>query len=111
MKREKKIPMAVYRILLEALRRYCSFHPGELLTEAWVGLGTESPYRAAVEGGYMTYHDGKKPFKRCSGWYVLTEKGARIVKQWLDNGYYYNSKNGTKSPNWPPSIPSLPDDE
>lgn len=78
----------------EAIRRYISFHKGEPIRTAWLGLGTESFYRDAINDGLMTWHDGKTPPRRCSGWLVLTEKGEKIFLQMIADianerlGYY-----------------------
>ena len=66
-------------LLMEAARRYLRFHKGESLTEAWTGLGSVSTYKPAINAGFMRTHDGKMD-ARISHWWILTEKGAAIVK-------------------------------
>jgi hypothetical protein len=84
-----KLKAASWRTLIEATRRYTRFHQGEDLLKAWTGLGTPPEYRQAVNDGYMEVLHGKaKP--RIASWYRLTEKGAKIVKFWLEKGYDYN---------------------
>jgi hypothetical protein len=83
----------VYRLLLEALRRYCQFHSGEPLTQAWTGLGTLTEYKSVLDEGYMQpallmgqYNAGPhRP--RENSWFRLTEKGAEIVQSWMDQGF------------------------
>lgn len=83
------MPIAVYRLLLEALRRWL-FHPGEphlgseRLDGAWLGLGLYSTYKPAIKSGLMTYvHE---PNDKYIQWWRLTPKGAVIVQKWLDEG-------------------------
>ncbi len=66
-------------LLLEAARRYMRFHKGESLTQAWVGLGSVSTYRPALDADFMRTQNGKME-ARISHWWVLTKKGAAIVK-------------------------------
>lgn len=89
-----------YNLLLEALRRYCSFSAGESLSRAWLGLGTEADYRQGINDGYFTWHDGRVPPKRCMGWLVLTEKGQKVILNWLAHGYHVK--------NYGDFLPSLP---
>ncbi len=73
------------RLMNEAIRRYCLFHAGESLDFAWIGLGTKSEYRPALDAGLMTFHDGREPYKRCMGWLVLTKKGQTEFLKMLAN--------------------------
>jgi hypothetical protein len=99
------MPIVVYRLLLEALRRWL-FTPGqphlgsERLDEAWLGLGTYTVYKQAIEAGLMTYVH--KPNPGYIQWWRLTPKGAAIVQGWIDAGVMvenYEVKN-------PPPIPT-----
>ncbi len=85
----------VYEILCEALRRFECFavrRDGKKwnlsdLQKAWTGLGFPSYYKPAVKGGYIhTLHD-EPTVPRCMGWYLLTEKGAKVVLEWHKQGY------------------------
>lgn len=72
--------------LLEALRRYHSFHAGENPLSAWVGQGTPSPYQTAVEEGYMIPVSKVQP--RIVGWYKLTPLGLAAMLRLANEGYY-----------------------
>ena len=50
------------------------------LNKRWLGLGTYSAYKSAVDAGYMAWHDGEKPPPRCMGWLVLTDAGIKAMK-------------------------------
>ena len=86
--------MKTYNLMIEALRRYCMFHPGEPLHQAWIGLGTEADYRPAIKDELMKWHDNKQPPPRCAGWLVLTEKGQEVIMRWFANGYYVKNHDG-----------------
>ncbi len=75
----------VKNCLLEALRRYHSFHAGESPLKAWTGLGTPSGYREVCKLGYMTPVHGEQP--RILGWYRLTESGLGVVLLLANDGY------------------------
>jgi len=79
---QMKLGAAQEGLLLEALRRYVTFHQGELLTEAWTGLGSYSAYKSVVDSGLMTYVH--KPRPGTTQWWKLTPTGAEIVQGWLD---------------------------
>jgi len=66
-------------ILDEALRRYCLYYAGELLSTAWVGLGKVTQYQPALKAGLMTWHNGETPPRGCVGWLILTPKGEREI--------------------------------
>jgi len=77
---------SVYRILVEATRRYSRHGEGKDITKAWTGLGYPSEFAAAHKAGLMRpLHDPPTP--RIMGWWMLTDKGARIVQKWLDQGF------------------------
>jgi hypothetical protein len=78
-----------YYALCEALRRYTRFHPHEELVQAWTGLGYVTEYKSAIDSGHMEFV--RTPMYRCLGWLHLTEKGAKVVREWLDAGYDYTS--------------------
>jgi len=78
-----KMKAGVEILMNEAIRRYCLFHAGEPLRNAWVGLGTVSEYKSVLDDGLMIFHDGKKPYKRCRGWLVLTDKGVTLFLQMI----------------------------
>jgi len=59
------------------------------LTEAWTGLGTYTTYKPAYDADLMTYATGPNP--GYVTWWKLTNKGAAIVQQWLDQGYTYKN--------------------
>jgi len=77
----------VHALLCEALRRYTQFHKDKSLTNAWTGLGSKTTYAPAINGGYMVFDGMPKP--RCDGWLYLTDKGAEIVRQWIDAGFEF----------------------
>lgn len=74
-------------LLLEALRRYTRFHEGEPLTKCWTGLGYVSEYAPAIKAGFLESATNSGP--RCMRWFRLTDKGAGVVRQWLDDGRDY----------------------
>lgn len=79
-----------HTLLCEALRRHTRFNLRDLkkpLNEAWTGLGTYTDYKPAIVADLMTYVH--KPNPRCDQWWKLTDKGAAIVQQWLDQGYTF----------------------
>lgn len=84
-----KLKTKEYGCLVEALRRYTRFHEDKPILQAWTGLGFRSEYKQAQENGYMRINGNYS--KRCLCWWVLTEKGAAIVQQWLDWGYTYET--------------------
>ena len=75
-----------HRCLIMALIRCKAYYDGKPLTEAWAGLGTLTEYKQAYESGYMHPLDGDIT-PRIVHWWLLTEKGAAIVRKWLDEGY------------------------
>lgn len=80
---ETKLTAAQRALLLEAMRRYKQFHPGEELAEAWTGLGYYTDYEPVLSAGLMSWvvpGHGRKYM----GWLQLTEAGAAIVQAWLD---------------------------
>ena len=90
-----KLKAKEYDCLVEALRRYTRFHLDKPILACWTGLGFQSDYKQAEENGYMTIQ-GRYP-KRALAWWLLTEKGAAIVQQWLDWGYTYEHiENGNR---------------
>jgi hypothetical protein len=88
-----------YNLMIEALRRYCMFHAGEPLDQAWIGLGTASEYKPALESGLMRWAHGK-PSVRCLGWLTLTPKGQNIMLKWMAGGYHFANYNEIH-PNYP----------
>jgi hypothetical protein len=78
-----KMSIKVERLMNEAIRRYCLFHAGEPLRNAWIGLGTATEYKPAIDEGLMIFHDGVKPYKRCMGWLILTDKGTTLFLQMI----------------------------
>ncbi len=85
---ERKLTFRQRELLTEALRRWQNFGPphtgGDTLTTAWTGLGYASQYKPVVDAGLMEFIG--KYEKRCLGWLRLTEAGAAIVQQWIDDG-------------------------
>lgn len=82
-----------YEDLVEALRRYTRNHDGEELTEAWTGLGNKTSYRGSLRDGYMTWVHGT-PTPGTIGWLRLTNSGAKIVGEWLAQGFTYKDIEG-----------------
>lgn len=73
-------PQSVEWLLEEAVRRYTMFHKGEPLDKAWIGLGTTTEFRKALQANLM------KPTFRNPGhnvWWTLTPKGVEIVQKML----------------------------
>lgn len=74
----------VQNILIEAARRYVTFHPNRDLTEAWTGLGTEATYQPAVNVGLMTRIFPDRTVRPDHDqWWKLTNRGADVVGQML----------------------------
>jgi hypothetical protein len=82
----KRLGTRQYDLLCEALRRYTRFHAGKPLTSAWTGLGTATEYAPAVRAWLMVPYAS---IPRANTWFLLTEKGAAIVKSWLEAGFTY----------------------
>lgn len=93
----QKLTAQQRRLLTEALRRWQQFNHtgGNTLTTAWTGLGYASDYKPVVDAGLMEFIG--KYEKRCMGWLRLTEAGAAIVQQWIDEG-----KVAPSGPNYEP---------
>lgn len=69
--------------LTEALRRHflnSDLNRRKVITEQWLGLGTEADYRPAIQEGYMTWISGQ-PAPRIMGWLKVTEKGAAVLEK------------------------------
>lgn len=71
--------------LVEALRRYHSFHAQESPLKAWTGLGFPTEYRDAVKLGYMVPVHSIEP--RVLSWYRLTEQGLAVALRLANEGY------------------------
>ena len=83
-----KISNNAKELLIEALRRNEMFVRNndrhELLKpmyRRWLGLGTLSAYKAALDEGLMQWHNGTVPYPRTQGWLTLTPKGVRALRQ------------------------------
>lgn len=76
-----KLNTATSRLLGEAWRRVFIKYPYETksLDDPFLGLGTPSEYRPAVEAGLMRPSYREVP--RANNWYCLTKLGQEIVKQ------------------------------
>jgi len=74
-----KQKISIIGALKEATRRYKQFHSGEVVTEAWTGLGFISDYKDVIKAGYMVWHDNETPPPRCMGWLTLTDKGISEI--------------------------------
>ena len=86
-----KLSTNQHYLLCEALRRYTRFNLLDLkypLDKAWTGLGSYTTYKPALNANLMTYIHEPNP--RCIQWWKLTEKGAAIVQNWLDEGFDYH---------------------
>ncbi len=71
-------------LLFEAYRRNQMADDHEKskpLAQRWLGLGTVSAYRPALDSGLMTFHNGKRPPSRCMRWLVLTDYGIAEMKK------------------------------
>ena len=82
-----KLNTSEYQCLIEACRRYSRFHSGKSILEVWTGLGAKTGYLQAWNNGYMVPFSG--PVKYCMSWWILTKKGAEIVRYWLQLGFDY----------------------
>lgn len=79
-----KLTRPLKRILLEAYRRSKMFSPHERskpILQQWLGLGSKSAYKSALNAEVMRWWDGKPPFKYCTGWLCLTKKGLEAMQQ------------------------------
>lgn len=104
--------MAVYkfntkqhRLMCEALRRYECFSGKDGkpvvwrladIQIAWTGLGPRSAYQCLVDIGMMTpamTMGGRSagPSPGTSGWWSLTELGARVILEWHKAGFKCNN--------------------
>lgn len=73
-------------LLEEALRRYWLFADGKPLDQAWTGLGYKSDYKSVVNAGLMAPIGPDVP--RGLRWFKLTQAGAALVQQWIDEKKY-----------------------
>lgn len=86
----EKLTVRQERLLTEAARRFLEFNEfNQGFTEAWTGLGTYTTYKPVFDAGLMVPHDGKLT-KRIMMWWVLTPKGAKIVKGIIRNAAMEN---------------------
>lgn len=106
-----KIPSKAYPLLVEALRRFECFavrRDGKEWTMAdlqsvCTGLGTATDYKPAVNQDLMKVVN---PNKRYYCWWTLTEKGAKIVLYWHEQGY--GCGDGWQVQGFPPqSVPDI----
>ena len=75
---------SIYSIMFEAYRRNDMANIRQdprTLTERWLGLGTISAYRPAIDKGLMRWIDGPAPHKYCRGRLVLTTSGAVLLQE------------------------------
>jgi hypothetical protein len=63
-------------LLVEAYRRYHSFHQGTDIRKAWVGLGAPSVFRKSKY--FKPVGDTITP--RVDNWWLLTEEGVEFVE-------------------------------
>ena len=95
-----KLYSAQYCLMVEALRRWVAFHRDrelEALESAWLGLGTYSYYKPALDAGLMTCATAPNP-RYYLTWWKLTPKGAAIMKAWIAGGYTGYGYGGYDSP-------------
>lgn len=74
-------------VLLEAARRWLTADDHDRkngLELAWTGLGSATVYAPAVSGGFMVCATSLNPGH--STWWRLTDKGAAVVRRWIDGG-------------------------
>ena len=74
---------AIRRALFEAYRRNQMADAHEAakpLVRRWLGLGSESAYRAALQAGMMRWVHDEPPPKRCMGWLCLTQAGIEAMR-------------------------------
>ena len=50
------------------------------ITQQWLGLGSQSVYRPALEKGLMRWAIEEPP-KRCQGWLCITENGLELLDE------------------------------
>lgn len=94
-----KLTTRQHRLLCEALRRQTRFNMRDRkypLAFAWLGLGTYTTYKPAIDAGLMTYVH--KPNPGHAQWWKLTEAGERIVQKWLDSGFTHVDIEGGRFP-------------
>ena len=83
---EYKLTIRQHRLLVEALRRWVAFQRRRRsLERAWLGLGTYTTYKPALEGGLMDYATSPNPGHIT--WWKLTPLGIAILKTWIAKGY------------------------
>lgn len=82
-----KLNSKQHALLLEALRRYHSFHAGRDPLKAWTGLGTMPMYRPVLEAGLMEPACPNPAPKRYNNWYRLTPKGLAAILQLANEGH------------------------
>ena len=67
-------------LLVEAYRRYKSYHNDNDIKSCWLGLGTKSDYKSKFFKLAKLSDD-----KYISHWWVLTDKGIEIMKKIIEN--------------------------
>ena len=84
----------------EAWRRLTITGNTKSLTDPFLGLGTPTEYKQAIEAGFMrpSFPEVKKIPRACN-WYQLTSVGQAIIKQMV-------RKYGYKKPTDTPRLPN-----
>ena len=75
----------IKELLYEAYRRNVMLPAQDKLnplTKRWLGLGTLAQYAPMLDNGLMKWHDFPSPPPHCPGWLCLTDQGAALL---LDN--------------------------
>ena len=78
-----KLTRPLKRILFEAYRRSKLFNNSKRsksILQQWLGLGSKSAYKSALNAGLMRWWNDKLPPKYCTGWLCLTEKGLGAMQ-------------------------------
>jgi hypothetical protein len=73
----------IEELLFEAYRRNDMADAHERskpLGDRWLGLGTETAYRPALEAGLFRFHNGVTPHARVMGWLCLTNAGVAAME-------------------------------
>ena len=73
----------VLELLFEAYRRNQMLDPhknAQPILDRWLGLGTYSAYKPALDAGMMVFCH-RKPQPRCAGWLHLTALGEKTMNE------------------------------
>lgn len=78
----KPISVRIERLFLDVYRRneiISRKGSNQPLEKRWLGLGTRTTYKSALDAGLMKFESDYPP--RCMGWLRLTEKGIALFRE------------------------------